>query len=77
MIQAVPVQGILGFDAGFYLLKAINETEGNLLDSKYYYDGVQSGFHFAGTGEGSGQVNDTVYFIEFRPSGLIDKHSVE
>lgn len=77
MIQAVPVQGILGFDAGFYLIKAINETGGKLLDSKYYYDGVQSGFHFTGTGDGAGQVNDTLYFIEFRPSGLIDKHSVE
>lgn len=77
MIQAVPVQGILGFDAGFYLIKSINETGGNILDSKYYYDGVQSGFHFTGSGEGSGKVNDTLYFIEFRPSGLIDKHSVE
>lgn len=77
MIQAVPVQGILGFDAGYYLLKSINETGGKLLDSKYYYDGVQSGFHFTGTNEGAGQVNDTLYFIEFRPSGLIDKHSVE
>ena len=77
MISAVPVQGILGFDAGFYLMKAINETDGNILDSKYHYDGVQSGFHFSGTGDESGKVNDTLYFIEFRPSGLIDKHSVE
>lgn len=77
MIAAVPVQGILGFDAGFYLIKSINETDGKLLDSRYRYDGVQSGFHFSDTGEESGKVNDTLYFIEFRPSGLIDKHSVE
>lgn len=77
MISAVPVQGILGFDAGYYLLKSVNDNNGDLIGSKYLYDGVQSGFHFSNAGNSAGKVNDTLYFIEFRPSGLIDKHSVE
>lgn len=78
MISAVPVQGILGFDAGFYLLKSLNQNHGDILSSRLYYDGVQSGFHFTGNDDNdAGKVNDTLYFIEFRPSGLIDKHPVE
>ncbi len=77
MISAVPVQGILGFDAGYYMLKSLQDNHGDIINTELHYDGVQSGFHFSVKGGSAGKVNDTLYFIEFRPSGLIDKHSVE
>lgn len=66
MEQAVPRQGLLGFDTGMFLMKWMKNPSTR-------YDGVQNGFSFIMAGEGQGKVNDALYLINFRPGGIIEK----
>ena len=72
MENALPVQGILGFDLGYYIISTMNRQRGSLnLEKASVGDGVQSSFNFKNLGEGKGWVNKAIYFIEFRPSGAM------
>lgn len=76
MMAAVPVQGILGFDTGLFLLSAIdNDIE--IIDGNTFHNGIQSGFHFIKQDGAAGKVNDLLYFVNFRPSGLVDKRILQ
>ncbi len=77
VMSAVPVQGILGFDTAFFLLKAIQRNPDNITDSNYTYNGIQSGYHFVKQPEHEGEINDILYLINFRPSGISDKRIIE
>lgn len=77
LMSAVPVQGMLGFDTGFYLIKAINRNYDNVGEPNYFYDGVQSGFHFTRPENVAGKVNDALYFINYRPSGITEKQAIQ
>lgn len=77
LMSAVPVQGMLGFDTGFYLIKAINRNYDNVGEPNYFYDGVQSGFHFTSPENVAGKVNDALYFINYRPSGITEKQAIQ
>ena len=72
MENAIPVQGILGFDLGYYIISTMNRQHGSLnLEKASVGNGVQSSFSFTNLGEGKGWVNKAIYFIEFRPSGAM------
>lgn len=73
MANFVPRQGLFGFDTGMYLINALRNGSAELSGKPYL--GVQNGFDFVRAGAG-GWVNDELYFINFRPSGLIDKISL-
>lgn len=75
MANYVPRQGLFGFDAGMYVIKALMANGGDFDKFTPSYSGVQNGFSFTGEA-GAGKVNDELYFINFRPSGLIDKISL-
>lgn len=64
----VPRQGLLGFDTAMYLIGALRNDNPVSL-----YNGVQNGFHFVRPSGVEGYVNDDLYFVNFRPSGLIDR----
>lgn len=66
MENAVPRQGLLGFDTGMFVLPY-------LLDGVSMYDGVQNGYYFVPAGEGGGVYNDALYFVTFRPGNVIEK----
>ena len=76
-MNAIPVQGILGFDTGFYLIKALNDNVRSGGNFDYDYDGIQSSFRFTNKSDIAGKVNDSLYFINFRPSGIVDKRILE
>lgn len=76
MMTAVPAQGMLGFDTAYFLLSAIDDDI-NVLDGNTFYNGVQSGFHFVSQPGALGKVNDLLYFVTFRPSGLVDKRVLQ
>ncbi len=63
----VPRQGLLGFDTAMYLIGALGG------EHKETYRGVQNGYHFIRPAGVSGYVNNDLYFVNFRPSGLIDR----
>lgn len=70
MANFVPRQGLFGYDTAMFL---INYLRSRSADGKpQRWEGVQNGFDFKQT-PGGGWVNDELYFINYRPSGLIDK----
>lgn len=75
MEQAVPRQGLLGFDTGMMVIRALRHNHGDFNTSSPVYRGVQNGYNFRHARENvsSGWVNDVLYFINFRPSGMIDR----
>lgn len=77
LLNAIPVQGILGFDSGFYIIKTLNDNARSGREFDYDYDGIQSSFNFVSPLNIAGKVNNSLYFISFRPSGIVDKHIVE
>lgn len=66
MENAVPRQGLLGFDTGMFVLNYLKNS-----DKKY--DGVQNGFDFSVPEGASGDCNTLLYVINFRPGGFVDK----
>ncbi len=73
MLEAVPSQGMLGYDTAVFLIKSLRNNDGDFADSSMDYDGVQSGFSLVKAGENSGLVNDNLYFISFSSDGLTTK----
>ncbi len=74
MMEAVPSQGVLGFDTGCFLIRALRDNDGDLSRRLAPYDGVQSAFDFVtGEDEDEGQVNGALYFVYFRPGGVVEK----
>ena len=70
MENAVPRQGLLGFDTGMFVIPY-------LLHSTSGYDGVQNGYFFTSAGgDGAGAYNDALYFINFRPGNVIEKSRI-
>ena len=56
---------------------AINRNCENVGEPNYFYDGIQSGFHFTGPENVAGKVNDALYFINYRPSGITEKQAIQ
>ena len=77
MEDALPVQGILGFDAGYYLISTMNRAKGAFKpESAPRGTGIQSCFDIKSAGEGKGWINKGLFFIEFRPSGAMSRTSL-
>jgi len=74
MAAAVPRQGLLGFDTGMFLIKVL--AGGDTLSDAPVYHGVQNAFRFVSPAGVKGHVNDDLYFVNFRPSGLTDRISL-
>lgn len=74
MAAAVPRQGLLGFDTGMFLVKVL--SGGDTLANAPVYHGVQNAFRFVSPAGVKGHVNDDLYFVNFRPSGLTDRISL-
>lgn len=67
MESVVPRQGLMGFDAGMFLIPYLSE-------GRKAYDGVQNGYRFVNAGtEAAGLYNDMLYLINFRPVGSTEK----
>jgi hypothetical protein len=83
MFEAVPTQGILGYDTGAFIIKGLRRIE----DTGTFpseYDGVQSYLKLGWSGETStdpvsgelksegGLVNEALYIINYRPGGIVE-----
>ena len=66
MENAVPRQGLLGFDTGMFVI-------GYLKNSGTRYDGAQNGYSFPVPEDAEGLCNNVLYLINYRPGGLIEK----
>lgn len=69
MENAVPRQGLLGFDTGMYVILSLTgNPEG--------YEGVQNGYFYITPSLESGAYNDALYFINYRSGNVIDKSRI-
>ena len=66
MESVVPRQGLMGFDAGMFIIPFATSD-------KTSYDGVQNSYRFTRTDDSEGRYNDTLFFLNFRPGGDILK----
>ena len=66
MENAVPRQGMLGFDTGMFALNYLKGATG-------LYDGVQNGFDFFVPQGAAGDCNRLLYLINYRPGGMVEK----
>lgn len=67
MENAVPRQGLMGFDLGMFVIPYVRDGGSS------GYDGVQNGYFFTNASEGAGVYNQALYFINFRPGSSTDK----
>lgn len=83
MFEAVPTQGILGYDTGAFIIKGLRRIEETgVFPSEY--DGVQSYLKLGWSGETTtdpvsgelnsdgGLVNEALYIINYRPGGIVE-----
>ncbi len=72
MIESVPSQGLLGYDAGCYVIKSLQRGAGRFdPETAPDYTGIQSTFRFERVG-GGGYVNTALYIICYLPDGRME-----
>lgn len=73
MVKSTPIQAALGFDTGFYLIKALRRGNGDLVTGQFKYDGLQYGFDFTTPTATAGAENKVLYFIHFKSDGTVER----
>lgn len=68
MMQAIPQQGLLGYDIMMYILNSIYENDGNFVPENKY-EGVQDAFYFEHINGAVGYCNNVIYIINYQPDG--------
>ena len=79
MFDAVPTQGILGYDVATFAIEGLRDKEANGVFPTEL-DGVQSRWHLIWSGEDStdgssshgGLINEALYFINYHPGGIVE-----
>lgn len=72
MIESVPSQGLLGYDAGCYIIRSLQNSGGTFdPETARPYTGIQSTFRFERVG-GGGYVNTALYIITYLPDGRME-----
>lgn len=75
MANYVPKQGLFGFDTAYFLVEWLTREVENGTPNMppLNYHGVQNGFEFKTHPDISGKVNESLYLINYRPGGTVDK----
>jgi hypothetical protein len=72
MKKSPPIQAVLGYDCGYYVIKALREGNGDLFDGRFRYEGMQNVFDFTKSTTTIGAENQALYMIYYRPKGNVD-----
>ena len=68
-----PIQAALGFDCGYYLINALRNSGGSVLEGGFPYTGLQYVFDITdGTLESGGE-NQVLFMLYFYPNGTIER----
>lgn len=72
MKKSPPIQAVLGYDCGYYIINALREGNGNILDADLQYTGLQYTFDLENpTGE-KGAENKSLYIIRYQLNNDVD-----
>ena len=72
MKKSPPIQAVLGYDCGYYVIKALRGGDGDFFDGRFRYEGMQNVFDFTKSTTTIGVENQALYMIYFRPKGNVD-----
>lgn len=78
MLPANPQHVLLGYDTGLFFMTALQQF-GRCFDreiSTLSYPGIQNGYHFQRLNNWSGFINNTIYFLRFKPSMEIVRETI-
>lgn len=67
-----PMQSVLGYDCGYYVIKALRSGDGNIFNGQFRYEGLQNVFNFTKPTTTVGAENQELYMIYYRPKGNVD-----
>ena len=68
-----PIQAALGYDCGYYLINALRNSGGSVLEGRFPYKGLQYVFDITeGTLESGGE-NQGLFMLYFYPSGVVER----
>lgn len=67
----IPVQALLGYDTGLFLLRSLSST-GPDLEKAAGQQGVQSAFRLKHADNSKGLINEALYTIEYLPGGEVN-----
>lgn len=76
LMDAAPVQGVLGFDTGMYLLGLLKDYGKDFAMHLTPYIGLQNVLNFS-TADNHGAVNDALMIVTFSPDGKTLKSTIE
>ena len=77
MLDAAPVQGLLGFDTGMYLIGLLKEFGTDFTQHPGSYTGLQSVMNFGRQSDAKGYVNNALLIVTFTPGGNAIKTTIE
>lgn len=71
-IDTAPVQALVGFDTGMYLIEMMRGNDGDITAPELYSRGIQQDFGLTDR-DIEGYYNESLFFINFKPSGAVVK----
>lgn len=72
MKKSPPIQAVLGYDCGYYIIKALREGNGNVLDADMKYTGLQYSFDLTDVEGEKGTENKTLYIVRYGLNNEVD-----
>ncbi len=72
MKMSPPIQAVLGFDCGLYLIKALREGDGIVRDANLKHMGLQYTFDFSKNKDCKGLENSDIYIVNFREDNKVE-----
>ena len=75
IVNRYPKYAILGFDTGYYFLRALSQNPRNFIEQlpRFKCKTIQTGFHFERVNNWAGFINNKVNFIHFSRDGELRK----
>lgn len=70
--KSPPIQAVLGYDCGYYLINALRDGNGNVLDADLKYSGLQYTFDFTDVEGEKGAENRSLYIVRYRSNNDVD-----
>lgn len=72
MRKTPPIQAVMGYDCGYYLINALRHTQGESY-CDYKYEGLQYAFDFAQVEGVKGLENQSLFLIFYRHDGSVER----
>lgn len=73
MKKSPPIQAVLGYDSGYYIINALRAGNGNVLDADLQYTGLQYTFDLNDVNGEKGAENKSLYIVRYHSDNEVEK----